>query len=235
MDTRVRVVLIVCFCAFVASFVIQTVFQKIVAGDMSTWGFAPGWQREIAFWNVGCAIVAIGSLRLKSTHDALPVVLGFTALFLLLGINHAFALFQDPASNFHWPPFVANLVGLFFGVKTLVQSWAKGNSSPSSANKEAARTKKTIDALIKQTQSLFAKVGDSINTINQSPFLPDNKETIATENIKIKQWRQEIANSIAKIDPMFEAAVELLPVDDLWLPKTKDALEELKRGQAAFM
>lgn len=121
MDRRVRIFLVVCFCAFVSSLVIQTIFQKIVAGDMSTWGFAPGWQREIAFWNLGCAIVAIGSLRLKSTRDAVPIVLGFTTLFLLLGTNHAFALFQDPASRFHWPPFVANMVGLFFGVKTLVQ------------------------------------------------------------------------------------------------------------------
>lgn len=235
MDTRVRVFLIVCFCAFVSSFVIQTVFQKIVAGDMSTWGFAPGWQREIASWNVGCALVALGSFRLKSNREALPIVLGFTVLFLLLGTNHAFALFQDPASKFHWPPFVANLVGLFFGVKTLAQSRATGNSSTTSANKTTAKTKKTIDALIKQTQSLFAKVGDSISTINQSPFLPDNKETIEAENVKIKQWRQDIANSIAKIDPMFEAAVETLPADDLWIPKTRDALDDLKRGQAAFM
>ena len=121
MDVRVRVFLIVCFCAFVSSLVIQTVFQKMVAGDMSTWGFAPGWQREIAFWNIGCALVAIGSLRLKATADAMPIVLGFTVLFLALGTNHAFALFQDPASKFHWPPFIANFVGLFFGAKTLLQ------------------------------------------------------------------------------------------------------------------
>jgi hypothetical protein len=121
MDSRVRIFFIVCFVAFVSSFIIQTVFQKIVAGDMSTWGYNPGWQREIAFWNVGCGMVSLGALRLKSTKDAIPLVLGLTVLFLLLGANHLAALFSDPASKFHWPPFIANAVGCFFGAKTLIQ------------------------------------------------------------------------------------------------------------------
>lgn len=120
-DKRIRVFLIVCASAFGSSFVIQTIFQKIVAGDMSTWGGNPGWQREIALWNVGCAIVSLASLRQKTSSAAIPVVLGFTALFLCLGTNHLFALFLDPVSKFHWPPFIANYVGLFFGAKTLIQ------------------------------------------------------------------------------------------------------------------
>ncbi|RCS59782.1 hypothetical protein DU000_03510 [Parvibium lacunae] len=115
-----RIFFIVCLIAFISSFIIQTVFQKIVAGNMSTWGGNPGWQREIAFWNVGCAIVSIAALRLKTTKDSILIVLGFTVLFLLLGTNHAFALFVDSVNKFHWPPFIANAVGAFFGLKTLI-------------------------------------------------------------------------------------------------------------------
>lgn len=120
MDKRIRVFLIVCFCAFMSSLVIQTVFQKIVAGDMSTWGWNPGWQWEIASWNIGCGIVALFALRIDKTIHTIPVVLGFTVLFAFLGTNHLLALFVDPISKFHWPPFIANYVGLFFGARVLL-------------------------------------------------------------------------------------------------------------------
>jgi len=124
----VKVFLIVCASAFGSSFVIQTIFQKIVAGDMSTWGHSPGWQREIALWNIGCSIVSLASLKLKSNEATIPVVLGFTVMFLCLGTNHLFALFTDPLSKFHWPPFIANYVGLFFGANTLVQYYSRSRA-----------------------------------------------------------------------------------------------------------
>ena len=121
MDKRVKIFLIVCFSAFISALIIQTVFQRIVAGEMSVWGWNPGWQREIAFWNIGCAIIAIMSLRIKDTISTIPIVVGFTVLFAFLGTNHLFTLFIDPVSKFHWPPFIANYIGLFFGLKTLIQ------------------------------------------------------------------------------------------------------------------
>ena len=121
MHKNVRIFFIVCFSAFVSSFIIQTIFQKIVAGNMSLWGWNPGWQREIAIWNVGCAIIAITGLKIKDTISTIPIVIGFTVLFALLGTNHLVMLCYDPISKFHWPPFIANYVGLFFGVKTLIQ------------------------------------------------------------------------------------------------------------------
>jgi len=48
-DKRIKGFFIVCFSAFVLSFLIQTIFQKIMAGDMSNWGGNPGWQGEIVF------------------------------------------------------------------------------------------------------------------------------------------------------------------------------------------
>jgi len=121
MDKNVRIFLIVSFIAFFSSLIIQTVFQKILAGEMSLWGWNPGWQREIAFWNIGCAIIAITSLRIKETESTIPIILGFTVLFAFLGTNHLFMLFIDPYNKFHWPPFIANYIGLFFGIKILIQ------------------------------------------------------------------------------------------------------------------
>lgn len=121
MHKNVKVFLIVCFFAFLSSFIVQTIFQRIVAGNMSLWGWNPGWQREIAFWNVGCAIIALLSLSIKNTESAIPIIIGYTVLFALLGTNHLAMLCHDPYSKFHWPPFIANYVGLFFGVKTLIQ------------------------------------------------------------------------------------------------------------------
>ena len=51
-----QIFLIVCLVAFVSSFVVQTAFQ-FLGGEKSVWGGNPGWQREIAFWNVGAAII----------------------------------------------------------------------------------------------------------------------------------------------------------------------------------
>ncbi len=101
--------------------------------------------------------------------------------------------------------------------------------------KESKKTKKTIDGLIRQTQMLFVRISGSIKTINQSPFLPDNKATITAENLKIKQWRQEIANSIAAIDPLLEVVVNVSSAEDVWVSKTRETVGSLKKDQAAFL
>jgi hypothetical protein len=127
------------------------------------------------------------------------------------------------------------MVGLFFGVKTLVQHGLMKNSLTPSASNKSKKTKKTIDALVKQAEGLFQSIGESINTINKDPFLPQNRETITTENMKITQLRREVANTIAKIDPLFEAAVKELPSDDVWVITTRESVENLKSGRAAHM
>jgi len=104
-----RVFLIVCLVAFVAAFLVQTVFQFLGA-ERSVWGSNPGWQREIAFWNVGAAIIVLLTLRLNEQRPALAVAAGCTVLFFLLGTNHLFAFIADPRAQFHWPPALPNYV-----------------------------------------------------------------------------------------------------------------------------
>jgi KinB signaling pathway activation protein len=57
-------------------------------GTASAWGVAPGWQREIAFWDLAMCIVIAGTLR---TNDAVSGRTGATALVvlqLLVATNH---------------------------------------------------------------------------------------------------------------------------------------------------
>ena len=121
MTRHTRIFLIICLAAFVTSFLIQTVFQFLGA-EKSVWGGNSGWQREIAFWNIGAAIVTAMTLRLNEERAGLAVSTGFTVLFLLLGTNHLFAVVADPHAQFHWPPLILNYIGSFFGLKVIFGS-----------------------------------------------------------------------------------------------------------------
>ena len=119
MERRTKTFLFICLAAFGSSFFIQTAFQFLGA-EKSAWGGNPGWQREIAFWNVACAIIVAKTLRIADERLAMVVATGCTALFLLLGTNHLFAFIANPRAQFHWPPLLLNFVGLAFGVRLLL-------------------------------------------------------------------------------------------------------------------
>lgn len=121
MERPAKVFLIICLVAFLASFLVQTVFQFLGA-EKSVWGGNPGWQREIAFWNVGAVIITFLTLRMNEQRAAMAVATGCTVLFFLLGTNHLFAFIANPAAQFHWPPLVLNYVGFAFGLRLLLAS-----------------------------------------------------------------------------------------------------------------
>lgn len=59
------------------------------------WGYAPGWQHEIAIWNIGMICVLVGILWSKIPLGK-TVIPGLCALFTLLGLNHLIAAIGDP-------------------------------------------------------------------------------------------------------------------------------------------
>lgn len=120
MDRRTKAFLVVVLIAFCSSFIVQTAFQHLGADD-SVWGGNPGWQREIAFWNVGVAVMVFFTLRLDDDRLAMPVTTGCTVLFYLLGINHLFAFLSNPSAQFHWPPLVLNGMGAVYGTVILLR------------------------------------------------------------------------------------------------------------------
>ncbi|MFK4722796.1 hypothetical protein ABIE89_003896 [Bradyrhizobium niftali] len=119
MDRRMRLFLIISLVAFCSSFVVQIAFQHLGA-KISVWGGNSGWQREIAFWNVGAATIVFLTLRLGDPRFAVAVATGCTVLFCLLGINHLFAFVADPSAQFHWPPLVLNCIGAIVGTRALL-------------------------------------------------------------------------------------------------------------------
>jgi hypothetical protein len=123
MNRRLKIFLIISFLAFLASFVVQVVFQSL--GAKSDWGVSPGWQREIAFWNVALAVIVFLSLRQNEERTGMIVAVGCTCLFALLGINHLWSFLMNPAAYFHWPPLFMNFIGLIFGVRVVLGSGSR--------------------------------------------------------------------------------------------------------------
>jgi len=66
-------------------------------GAGSAWGGAPGWQREIAFWNLATYIVIARTLRVNDAIGGRTVGIALVALQFLAATNHAAAAIQSHA------------------------------------------------------------------------------------------------------------------------------------------
>jgi len=66
-------------------------------GAGSAWGVAPGWQREIAFWNLAMYIVIARTLRGNDAIGGRTVGIALVALQFLAATNHAAAAIQSHA------------------------------------------------------------------------------------------------------------------------------------------
>ena len=66
-------------------------------GAASAWGVAPGWQREIAFWDLAMYIVIARTLRANDAIGGRTVAIALVVLQLLVATNHAAAAIQSQA------------------------------------------------------------------------------------------------------------------------------------------
>jgi KinB signaling pathway activation protein len=64
-------------------------------GSASAWGVAPGWQREIAFWDLAMYIVIARTLRANDALGGRTVAIALVVLQLLVATNHAAAAIQS--------------------------------------------------------------------------------------------------------------------------------------------
>jgi KinB signaling pathway activation protein len=102
-----------------ASFVTQAFVPGWGAAG-TTWGLAPGWQREIGFWNLGMLVVVAAALvtgdrRLRRTATCAVVVLN-----VLFGTNHLLALAARPTAPVHLLGMVENYLGFVLGIVALM-------------------------------------------------------------------------------------------------------------------
>jgi hypothetical protein len=95
-------------------FVTATGLQILIPGVLASrtsWGFAPGWQREIALWNIAI-IVLILVLRSSLPSADVTILPVLALLSLMLGTNHLIAGIKAPGKTGHW----AGVAGNFLGV-----------------------------------------------------------------------------------------------------------------------
>jgi KinB signaling pathway activation protein len=61
-------------------------------GTASAWGVAPGWQREIACWNLAVYVIIARTIRKGDRTAGRTVAMGLILLQFLAATNHAVAL-----------------------------------------------------------------------------------------------------------------------------------------------
>src|SRR2546428_13892938 len=66
-------------------------------GAASAWGVAPGWQREIAFWDLAMYIVIARTLRANDAVGGRTVAIALVVLQVVVATNHAVAAIQSHA------------------------------------------------------------------------------------------------------------------------------------------
>jgi KinB signaling pathway activation protein len=66
-------------------------------GTASAWGVAPGWQREIGFWNLAMYIAIARTLRANDAAGGRTVAIALVSLQFLVGTNHAIVAVQSHA------------------------------------------------------------------------------------------------------------------------------------------
>lgn len=82
--------LIACGGAFIWQF-----FLPNIGGQFSSWGKSIGWQREIAFWNIGIIGSILVALKKRNLEYMKILTLQSTILCWLLGGNHLVSLLQN--------------------------------------------------------------------------------------------------------------------------------------------
>ena len=66
-------------------------------GAASAWGSAPGWQREIGFWDLAMFITIARTLRANDPVGGRTVAVALVVLQFLVATNHVAAALQRPA------------------------------------------------------------------------------------------------------------------------------------------
>jgi hypothetical protein len=112
MDRQYKILVVVWMVFSAGASVLQLFFQNYLA-DTTAWGFSPGWQREIGFWNLGIIFITIQILRLgiPVKNTILPTILILSALF---AGNHLVTGSRNPNSYGHMVAYYLNLIPIIW-------------------------------------------------------------------------------------------------------------------------
>lgn len=109
--------LIVAFMLLVSA--VAQFFLSDMLASPGVWNYAPGWQREIAFWNVALFVAIVLSFRWENAHFKLGMIACITVLTGLLSANHLLSFIVDKEVFWHSVLFLLNAVGTICGAYIL--------------------------------------------------------------------------------------------------------------------
>jgi hypothetical protein len=101
-------------------------FVQKRGGSRTNWGYSPGWQREIGFWNLGMITIA-AQILLRADDDAKRYLArGLVLLSFLFGTNHAREVLRGGRVSFHALWTAANYITVILGVAALSRGERRG-------------------------------------------------------------------------------------------------------------
>ncbi len=103
------------------SFIEQVFLQRFVSRG-TIWGHAPGWQREIGFWNLGLLVVVLGALWNDDAAVARLVLRALVVLMALFGTNHLAAYLSNRDAWIHRIGAVSNYLGVVAAVALILSA-----------------------------------------------------------------------------------------------------------------
>jgi hypothetical protein len=112
---------------FVLSSLAQAFAPRATAGA-SVWGFAPGWQREIAIFDVAFAQMAFLASRDRDLSFRRGVVWALVVLTALVGTNHLSTVVSGQSALLHYTFVGVNFAIAAFGLLALYASREAGGS-----------------------------------------------------------------------------------------------------------
>ena len=97
-------------CAAVA----QLAFQQWGAAG-THWGYTPGWQREIGFWNLGLDLIILQTLLKGNYISKIHITRALVLLSFLFGTNHFIEIFNGGAIYSHLGGATENYIAVIWG------------------------------------------------------------------------------------------------------------------------
>jgi hypothetical protein len=101
---------------------IAHIFFPEFSDRRTNWNLAPGWQREIAFWDLTIAGTLGHIYATDNEQAARAMAPGLASLNVLLAWNHLSAFRRDYSAATHLLLAALNACGSYYGFKAVAQS-----------------------------------------------------------------------------------------------------------------
>jgi hypothetical protein len=113
---------LLCWCVGCLVCAIAQIAFPEAAADGSNWGFTPGWQREIWFWNLGL-IALLLPIALRGHPKAMRTAsMALISLAALFSANHAVEIARGGHTVSHVNALAANLAAILVGTPLVLLS-----------------------------------------------------------------------------------------------------------------